>query len=160
MRKQLIILVLITISIIGCKKQEDTCLPVTSYFLQGQWSDYCNQCYAFSIRTFEFTFFDNDSFKLYNNYVTDILYPECGSNNDWDIYVKGKWSLDNNFLSLDGFYCDENYEKLVISPCWQVVDTGMFSMEFNNVYYCSDTLVLENTLIGGGWKSLIKLKRE
>ena len=159
MRKQLIILILITICIIGCKKQEDSCLPITFDFLQENWIDYGTQQYALGGRTYNFNLEYSDSFFMYKNYYTDQLYIECGLNNDWNIYAKGTWQYSNDLLILNGFYCDKNYKKILVSPCPQVIDTGVFYMEFNNVYYCNDTLVLQNTSMND-WQGLIKLKRE
>lgn len=158
MKKLLTILTLITVSLIGCKKQEDICLPVSSDFLQGNWSDYCNNCGAFGASLYYF-YFKDDSFKMNHQRITDVWFAECGAISNWAIYGKGLVEYKNGILSLTGVYCDENYDVLLESPCEYFIDTGKFYMEFNNVYYCNDTLVLQNTSLND-WQGLIKLKRE
>ena len=159
MKKLLIIQLIILFNFMGCVKQEDNCLPVTIDLLQGDWIDYCNECHAFGGRQYNFTFVGLSDFKMKKYYFTDALNPNCNGDNSWNTYAKGKITLDDKLISLNGFYCDENYNKLEHSNCYEIVDTGSFKMEFDNFHYCNDTLVLQNTNLSD-WHGLIKLKRK
>lgn len=153
-----LIILLLLLGLIACCKEEDKCIPVTYEFLQGEWSDYGDFCFPHASRTYDFEIFD-DSFKMKKHEITDLLLVNCNYMNSWDEYVKGRFVLNGKGLSLAGFYCDENYNRLLISPCPEVIDTGSFSMEFNEVRYCNDTLIFRNSILDP-WQGLITLKRE
>lgn len=156
--EKIIIALLVLLSVVSCKKQKDVCISVTNNFIQGKWLDYGNQMWGFAGRTYNITF-NADSFYLSKSEYSDAVSVICNSGG-WDIYAKGKFEKNNNgLLILEGYYCDENYNRLMQPTCIERIDTGNFYREFNKVYYCNDTLVLQNTEISD-WHGLIKLKRE
>lgn len=158
MKNLLIISILIISIAISCKKQEDICLPVTNDLLQGSWEDYCNQCYNLGGRTYNI-FFDENYFYLEKIEYSDLVLVSCNNINSWSQYVKGMYAFSDGIMTLNGFYSDENYNILENSTCPQVIDTGTFYMEFNNVVYCNDTLILQNTNLTE-WEGMLKLKKE
>ncbi|MFT4802794.1 MAG: hypothetical protein ACI93N_002575 [Flavobacteriaceae bacterium] len=158
MKKILIIQVIILFTFNGCKKQEDDCLPVTIDFLQGEWEDYGNNLYDLGGRSY-FLKIANDTFYLKNIEYSDLILVQCNYTNEWVNYSKGIIKKTNNQLLLKGYYCDSNYNKLQFSYCPSKIDTGSFKMEFDNFYYCNDTLVLQNTTMNE-WNGLIKLKKK
>lgn len=153
MSNKLKLLLVFCVLLLSCKKHQDNCIPVTSNFFQGNWN-YDKAITNLGGTNYTFTF-QNDSFKMNIFTVTDLVLVPCNYINSWSEYTKGTWLYKNDSLIFNGFYCDEDYNILDSSTCPQVIDTGAFYKEFNNVYYCNDTLVFQNTFT----YDLIKLKR-
>jgi len=158
MKQKLIILIVLLLSIMTCKKQEDKCLPVTIDFLQGEWVDCENNLFNLGGKAY-FLKIINKEFYLKNIEYSDIILIQCNYTNEWVNYSKGIIEITNNNLILNGYYSDESYDSLQYSSCPSRIDTGLFKMEFDNFSYCNDTLVLQNTKVSD-WEGLIKLKRK
>lgn len=158
MKNILFALIALVTVLLGCSKEENVCTEVTEQLFDGNWLDNCNECKDIVQRTYDFNFTTRDSFLLHKKLINDMMYTECGSNYEWDIYVKGEWFFTHNKLKLKGIYCDENYNKLQNSACEHYIDTGEFLMEFNKFSFCNDTLILQDTTVNS-WLGTISLRK-
>jgi hypothetical protein len=88
--------------------------PVTAKTMEGDWhsapQDY--GCYTIQLTgcSCRYTFF-GDSFFLTKSCFNDVSIPTdtCGMDFEWELYVRGAFSINQDSIFLHGFYTDSNF---------------------------------------------------